>query len=76
MSDDYFDEGRTANLTYWGLGQMMKGAGMAAVFVIGIGVLLGIVWVIGQLLPAASKENPSPYGALEQRVLPADHDLA
>ena len=27
MSDDYFDEGRTARLTYWGLAQMLKGAG-------------------------------------------------
>lgn len=76
MSDDYFEEGRTARLTYWGLGQMMKGAGMAAVFVIGIGVLLGIIWLIGQLLPAASKEAPSPYGALEQPLTVPGHDLA
>ena len=51
MSDNYFDEGRKASLAYWGLGQMMKGAGYAAAFVIAIGLVLTVVWAVGQMLP-------------------------
>lgn len=68
MSDDYFNEGRTAHLTYWGLGQMLKGAGYAAGFLIGVGVLIGAIYVVGLLLPEESKQAPSPYGALETPV--------
>lgn len=69
MSDDYFTEGRTARLTFWGLGQMMKGAGYAAAFLIAVGVVLGAIYGIGQLLPDESKQAPSPYSALEQPLL-------
>jgi hypothetical protein len=60
MSDDYFQEGRTTSLVYWGLGQMMKGAGMAAAFVIAIGLILWALYGVGLLLPEDSKTAPDP----------------
>ena len=60
MSDEYFQEGRTTNLAYWGLGQMMKGAGIAAACVIGFGLMFGVIYVISLLLPADSKTAPDP----------------
>lgn len=62
---DYFDEGRAANLAYWGLGQMMKGAGWAAAVLVTIGLVMYGIWALGQLLPPESKQAPSPYGAIE-----------
>jgi hypothetical protein len=62
---DYFEESRSANLAYWGLGQMLRGAGWAAAVLVAIGFLLYGTWAIGQLLPAESKQAPSPYGAIE-----------
>jgi Na+/H+ antiporter NhaC len=64
MSDDYFSEKRTTNLVFWATGQMAKGMLYAAVFVIGIGLLLWVIYGIGQMLPEESKQAPSPYGAL------------
>ncbi len=65
MSDDYFHEGRRQSLTFWGLGQMLKGAGYAAAFLLVISLILGGLFLISKALPDASKEAPSPYGALE-----------
>lgn len=76
MSDNYFDEGRKAALAYWGLGQMLKGAGFAAAFVIATGLVLTAIWAFGLLLPEQSKQAPSPYGALEQPIAAKGHDLA
>ena len=76
MSDDYFEESRQSRLVNWGLAQMMKGAGYAAIFVVGIGVLLWAVYLIGLLLPDESRQTPSPYGALEMRIVPEGHDAA
>ncbi len=64
MSDDYFSEKRTTNLVFWVTGQMAKGMLYAAVFVIGIGLLLWAIYGVGLLLPEESKQAPSPYGAL------------
>ena len=76
MSDNYFDEGRKSALAYWGLGQMLKGAGFAAAFVIAIGVVLTAIWAFSLLLPEQSKQAPSPYGALEQPLAAQGNDLA
>ncbi len=76
MSDDYFDEGRTARLTYWGLAQMLKGAGYAAAFLLAIGILLGAIYAVGLLLPEESKQAPSPYGALDAPQTVQAHRLA
>ncbi|MDX5349758.1 MAG: RC-LH1 core complex protein PufX [Paracoccaceae bacterium] len=60
MSDDYFREGRTASLAFWGLGQMMKGAGLAAAFVVTVGLVLWALYAVGVLLPEESKQAPDP----------------
>ncbi len=64
MSDDYFSEKRTTNLVFWATGQMAKGMLYAAVFLIGIGLILWVIYGVGRLLPEESKQAPSPYGAL------------
>jgi hypothetical protein len=64
MSDEYFSEKRTTSLVFWVTGHMAKGMLYAAVFLIGIGLLLWVLYGIGQLLPEESKQAPSPYGAL------------
>lgn len=76
MSDDYFEEGRTARLTYWGLGQMLKGAAYAAGFLLAIGLVLWVIYGVGLLLPEESKQAPSPYGALEQPLVLQGHAVA
>ncbi|MFP5479243.1 MAG: RC-LH1 core complex protein PufX [Alphaproteobacteria bacterium] len=60
MSDDYFREGRTTSLVYWGLGQMLKGAGMAAAFLVAIGLVLAVIYGAGLLLPSESRDTPDP----------------
>lgn len=66
MSEKYYSEpSEEAALRSWALKQMLKGAAWAALLVFGLGMLLWAIWGLGQLLPDASKEAPSPYGALE-----------
>ena len=67
MSDkDYFEEpSRIAHLRVWGLGQMLRGAGLAAAGLIAVGATLFVIWAVGQMLPEESKQAPSPYSALE-----------
>ena len=60
MSDDYFREGRTTSLVYWGLGQMLKGAGMAAAFLVAIGLVFAVIYGAGLLLPSESRDTPDP----------------
>ena len=64
MSDDYYSESRTTNLVFWVTGQMAKGMLYAAVFVIGIGLVLWALYGVSLLLPEASKQGPSPFSAL------------
>jgi hypothetical protein len=68
MSDKYFEENRTTHLAFWGLGQMLKGAGYALAFVLVIGIFLGLIYLVGQLLPEESKTAPAPMGAVETVV--------
>jgi hypothetical protein len=72
MSDNYFSENRTTSLVYWSLGQMMKGAAWAAAFLLGVGLLLGVIYGIGLLLPEESKQAPPPMGAVTIETL-IDH---
>lgn len=66
MSDKFYSEPNEASaMRSWVMWQMLRGAGWAAVFVLVLAVTYGVIWGIGQLLPDASKEAPSPYGALE-----------
>ena len=64
MDNKYFEEGRTATVTYWALGQMLRGAGMAFVLVVVLLAMIGIIFAISHLLPEQSKQMPSPYGGL------------
>lgn len=76
MPNDFFEESGQTRLVFWGLGQMMKGAAVAAAFLFGIGILIWAIYLIGLLLPEQSRETPSPYGALEMRIVADGHDLA
>jgi Intrinsic membrane protein PufX len=70
MSDKYYDEGNsTSALRSWVMWQMLRGMGWAALFVLAIGLVLGGIWAVGQMLPADSKTAPSPYGALAKPAL-------
>ncbi|WP_103256251.1 RC-LH1 core complex protein PufX [Tabrizicola aquatica] len=61
MSDDnYFSLSRRGQLTAWISGQMLRGAGWAALVVVGFGLVLTAIWVIGTWLPAESRETPDP----------------
>jgi hypothetical protein len=67
MSDEQLYEGQShiIRLRVWALGQMVWGAFIAGAILVAIGAVLGVIWVISQLLPEQSKQMPSPYGALE-----------
>lgn len=68
MSDKpYYHESETSQLRSWVLSQMMRGAGYAAILVLGLGLFLFALYGIGLLLPEESKQAPSPnLGSLEQ----------
>lgn len=76
MPNDYFEETKQTNLVFWSLGQMLKGAGYAAAFVIAIALLLWAIYLVGLLLPEESRQTPSPYGALDAPFVAEGHDLA
>ncbi|MGL4237294.1 RC-LH1 core complex protein PufX [Tabrizicola sp.] len=76
MPNDYFDEGKQTHLAFWGLGQMLKGAAYAAVFVVAIMLSLWALYLIGLLLPEESRQTPPPMGALEMPFVVEDHALA
>lgn len=61
MSDnDYFSVSRRGQLTAWITGQMLRGAGWAALVVVGFGLTLAVIIAIGTFLPAESRETPDP----------------
>jgi hypothetical protein len=66
MSDKpYYEEmDKTVHLRVWALGQMVWGAFLAGAFLIGIGAIFAVLYFLGLLLPAESRETPSPYGAV------------
>lgn len=76
MPNDYFNETKQTNLVFWSLGQMLKGAGYAAAFVIAISLFVWAIYLVGLLLPEESRQTPSPYGSLEMPLVAEGHDLA
>jgi hypothetical protein len=80
MSDKpyYSDESPTIRMRTWALGQMLWGAFLAAIFLIGIGVFLLVIYAIGLLLPEESRQTPDPMprSSLEQPLAANGHDLA
>jgi Na+/H+ antiporter NhaC len=71
--ENYMMESRSEMLRGWVLAQMMRGAGYAAVVVLGVALVIWAIYGVGLLLPAESRETPPPMGALE---MPAKPDLA
>ncbi len=60
MDDDFVRLSRPAMLRSWILTQMMTGAGWAALFVFGTMLLLYVIYLLGLLLPAESRQTPDP----------------
>lgn len=60
MSDEHYfaEQSPVVRLRVWAFGQMMWGAFIAGVGLVAVGALLGVVWLIGQLLPEQSKQMP------------------
>lgn len=71
----YYHEEGTKAVRSWVLARMLEGAGWAAVFVVGLGVVLWALYGIGLLLPEESKTAPDPNqrGAI---MVPATTDVA
>jgi hypothetical protein len=65
MADDYFQTSRRASLTTWVTGEMLRGAGWAALFLIAVGLTIWAIYGVGLLLPAESRETPDPMAALQ-----------
>ncbi len=63
MSDQttyYASGGRRMQIRNYVLSEMMRGAGWGALVVFGIGFLLWAIYLLGLLLPEASKTAPPP----------------
>ncbi len=72
MTDDHsFSISRRAQVSTWIASQMMRGAGWAALVVVGFGLVLTVIWFIGTFLPAESRETPDPR-TWSSLVLPED----
>jgi hypothetical protein len=67
--ENYMTESRGAMLRGWVLAQMMRGAGLAAVVVLAVAVVIWAIYGIGLLLPEGSRETPAPMGAIDVPVL-------
>ncbi|MDR7125590.1 MULTISPECIES: RC-LH1 core complex protein PufX [Pseudotabrizicola] len=80
MSDKpfYETESPTIRLRTWVFGQMVWGAFLAGVFLLGIGIFIGAIYAIGLLLPEESRQTPDPMprSSLEQPLAAPGHDLA
>jgi hypothetical protein len=77
MQNDFFQQtDRRSAIRDYILLQMVKGGLYAAVVFFGILLLLGLINLVGQLLPEASKQTPPPM-PYSQIVAPSPaHDLA
>jgi Intrinsic membrane protein PufX len=61
MADEqYFTITRRAQLTTWIAAQMLRGAGWAALVVVGFGLVIAVLWFVGSFLPEDSKLAPDP----------------
>ncbi|MFN7224580.1 MAG: RC-LH1 core complex protein PufX [Paracoccaceae bacterium] len=80
MSDKpyYQDEHPTIRLRTWAFGQMVWGAFLAGLLLLGIGVFVLVIYAIGLLLPEESRQTPDPMprSSLEQPLTVQGNDLA
>lgn len=67
MSDEHYyeEQNPVIRLRIWALGQMVWGAFLAGLGLAIVAAVLLVIWAVGQLLPEASKQAPSPFSALE-----------
>ena len=70
-SAPYYVQDQRGALKNFVLGEMMRGAGYAALFILGVLAMLFAVWGVGLLLPAESKNAPPPM-PFSVLVAPAD----
>ena len=65
----YYEHADTRiHIRHWVLGQMLAGAGKAALFVLAIAVVLGAIYLVSLALPEQSKRQSA---ALEMPAAPA-----
>ena len=66
----YYAEEGNAAVRSWALARTLEGAGWGLVSVLGFAAIFAIIWVIGELLPAESKQAPAPNvtGAISQTL--------
>jgi hypothetical protein len=76
MDDKYFRESPSTTLTFWVMGQMMKGAGLALLFCLALLACWILLRLIGWGLPEQSKQMPSPYVQIEAPLSASATDLA
>ena len=57
---DYFEVNRSGQIRNWILSEMLRGGGYAAVVLVGIGLIIGVIYLVGLLLPAESRNTPPP----------------
>jgi len=56
----YYETDRRGAIRNWMLNEMVRGAGWAAGVLVGIGLFLYAIYLVGLLLPEASKTAPPP----------------
>ena len=67
---DYIQETTAQRLRNWILSEMMRGAGYAALLLLGIGVFIGVFYIIGLFLPEESRNAPPPMPYSMELVAP------
>jgi hypothetical protein len=70
---DYIQQSKSQVIRNWILSEMLRGGGYAALTLVGIGATIGVIYLVGLLLPADSKNAPPPmpYSAYEAPLLTA-----
>jgi len=66
MSNEHYfaEQSPLIRLRIWAFGQMAWGAFMAGAGLVIVGVILLVIWGVGQMLPEQSKQAPSPYTSI------------
>ena len=75
MDNIYSTTTKTTEMRSWVLWQMLRGMGWAALGVFALEMTLLAIWGVDLLLPAESKQAPSPY-SLEHLLKPAAIQMA
>jgi hypothetical protein len=79
MADhDYIQISKGAQLRNWILSEMMRGAGYAALVVVGIALVIWAIYLVGLLLPEDSKNAPPPmpFSQIEAPLVAAAERVA